>query len=188
MRTRQPRTWSARTKVAGALLIAAGIPVMLFLGLSALPIFVRGNQDLYDAIEQRDLHRVQVLLSQGADANSTSRGFQVLSSRDKDRRRHFDEPPLIRAIQLDHSGIAAALIDTGADVNTRDASGTPALSLAAAQGQTALVKLLLERGADVYATDRHGNSVLRYNADAEHKQPVLRPDIQELLLKAGARE
>jgi hypothetical protein len=188
MRPQKPRTWSARAKVAGALLIAAGIPMLLFLALSALPVFVRGNQDLYDAIEQRDLHLVQVLLSQGADANSTSRGFQILSSRSQDRRRRFDVPPLIRAIQLDHPGIAAALIGQGADVNARDAAGTPALMLAVQQGQTALVNLLLDRGADVHATDRHGNTVLRYNADAEHRQPVLPPDIRELLLKAGARE
>jgi ankyrin repeat protein len=188
MRTPQRTTWSARTKVAGALLIAAGIPMLLFLGLSALPIFVRGNQDLYDAIERRDLERVRALLHQGADANSTSRGFQFLSARNPDRRRRFDAPPLIRAIQLDQPEIAAALIDKGADVNASDAAGTPALMLAAQQGQMALVKLLLDRGVDVRATDRYGNTVLRYNADPEHGLPALRPDIRELLLKAAARE
>jgi ankyrin repeat protein len=188
MRVQKPTTWIARLKVVGALLIAAGIPVLLFLGLSALPIFVRGNQDLYDAIGQRDLDRVQALLCQGADPNSTSRGFQILSARDPDRRRRFDDPPLIRAIRLDHAGIAAALIDKGADVNARDATGTPALMLAAQRGQTALVKLLLDRGADVHATDQHGNTVLRYNADAEPKRPALPPDIRELLINAGARE
>ena len=188
MRAQKPTTWIARLKVVGALLIAAGIPVLLFLGLSALPIFVRGNQDLYDAIGQRDLERVQTLLRQGADPNSTSRGFQILSARDPDRRRRFDEPPLIRAIQLDHPEIAAALIDKGADVNARDAAGTPALMLAVQQGQPDLVKLLLDGGADVHATDRRGNTVLRYDANAERRGPALRPDIRELLLKAGARE
>jgi ankyrin repeat protein len=188
MRTRQPRTWSARTKVTGALLIAAGVPILLFLGLSALPLLVRGNQDLYDAIERHDLEGVRALLHQGADANSTSRGFQILSARDPDRRRRFDAPPLIRAIQLDQPEIAAALLDQGADVNARDAAGTPALMLAAQQGQAALVKRLLDLGADVHATDRHGNTVLRYDADPEHGRPGLRPDIRELLLKAGARE
>jgi ankyrin repeat protein len=184
----KPRTRRDRMKIAGALLIAAGIPVMLILGLSALPIFVRGNQDLYDAIAQRDLSQVQRLLSQGADANSTWRGFQLLSSRDQDRRRHFDSPPLIRAIQVDHPGIAAALLDNDADVDARDASWTPALTLAARQGQTAIVTLLLDRGADVHATDRHGNTVLQYNADAQHQGPALLPEVRELLLGAGARE
>jgi ankyrin repeat protein len=188
MRTQQRRTWSARTKVAGALLIAAGVPILLFLGLFALPLLVRGNQDLYDSIERRDLEGVRVLLHQGADANSTSRGFQILSARDPDRRRRFDAPPLIRAIQLDQPKIVAALLDHGADVNARDAAGTPALMLAARQGQATLVKLLLDRGADVHATDRHGNTILQYNADSGHGQPVVRPDIRELLLKAGARE
>jgi ankyrin repeat protein len=188
MRTQRPRIFLERLKVTGALMIALGIPMLLFLGLSVLPVFVRGNQDLYDAIEQRDLHRVQGLLRQGADANSTSRGFQILSARDQDRRRRFDEPPLIRAIQLDHPEIAAALLNKGADVNARDAAGTPALMLAVQQGQPDLVKLLLDGGADVHATDRRGNTVLRYDANAERRGPVLRPDIRELLLKAGARE
>ena len=188
MRMPQRRTWSARTKVAGALLIAAGVPILLFLGLFALPLLVRGNQDLYDAIERRDLQGVRALLRQGADANSTSRGFQVLSARDPDRRRRFDAPPLIRAIQLDQPEIAAALLDRGADVNARNAAGTPALMLAAQQGQAALVKRLLDLGADVHATDRRGNTVLRYDADPEHGRPGLRPDIRELLLKARARE
>jgi ankyrin repeat protein len=188
MRPQRPRIFIERLKVTGALVIALGIPMLLFLGLSVLPVFVRGNQDLYDAIEQRDLHRVQGLLRQGADANSTWRGLQILSARDQDRRRRFDEPPLIRALHLRHPEIAAALIDKGADVNARDAAGTPALMLAAPQGQPDLVKLLLDGGADVHATDRRGNTVLRYDANAERRGPVLRPDIRELLLKAGARE
>jgi len=188
MRTQKLSPRSARVKVAGALLIAAGIPALLFLGLSLLPIFVRGNQNLYDAIERGDLARVQALLRQGTDPQSTWRGFQLLSGRDRDRRRQFDTPPLIRAIQLKQPEIAAALITHGADVNARDAAGTPALMLAAQQRQTALVKLLLERGADVQATDRDAQTILRSKADAEHGQSALAPDIRDLLLKAGARE
>ena len=78
MRTQKPSPWSARAKVVGALLIAAGIPALLFLGLSMLPLFVRGNQDLYDAIEQGDREQVQALFAgalirnrRGAAFNST---------------------------------------------------------------------------------------------------------------------
>jgi uncharacterized protein len=188
MHTPKPSPSSARAKVAGALLIAAGIPALLFLGLSLLPIFVRGNQDLYDAIERGDLTGVQALLRQGADPQSTWRGFQLLSGRDQDRRRYFDTSPLIRALQLKQPDIAAALVEHGADVNARDASGTPALMLAAQQGRTALVKLLLDGGADVQATDRDGQTILRSKTSAEHGQPALSPDIRALLLKAGARE
>jgi len=188
MRLQKPSPWSARAKVVGALLIAAGIPALLFLGLSLLPFFVRGNQDLYDAIEHGDEERVQALLHQGADPQSTWRGFQLLSARHRDRRRHFDAPPLIRAIQLRHQEIAAALIEHGADVNTRDATGTPAMMLAARQGWTALVRRMLDRGADVQATDRDGQTILRSKAEAEPGQSALAPDIRDLLLKAGARE
>jgi uncharacterized protein len=184
----KPSPWSARAKVAGALLIAAGIPALLFLGLSLLPLFAHGNQDLYDAIEQGDYERVQALLRQGADPQSTWRGFQLLSARDRDRRRHFDAPPLIRAIQLKYPEIAAVLIEHGADVNARDAAGTPALMLAARQGWTALVRRLLDRGADVQATDRDGQTILQSKTETEHGQPALAPDIRDLLLRAGARE
>src|SRR5262249_53817063 len=188
MYTQKPRGFIDRMKVTGALVIALGIPVLLFVGFCVLAIFVRGNQALYDAIEQRDLDQVQLLLHQGSDANSTSRGWQFLNPRDPDRRLRFDVPPLIRAIQLDYPEIAVALLDKGADGKARDGVGTPALMLAAQQGRTALVKHLLERGADVHATDRHGNTVLRSNASTGHAQPVLPADIRELLLKAGAQE
>jgi ankyrin repeat protein len=134
-------------RVVGALLIAAGIPLLLFLGYLALPVFWRGNQSLYEAIESQDLARVQTLLTRGSDPNSRSRGFQFLHLRASDRRRDFDDPPLILAIQLRQSEIAAALIAKGADVNARNAQGTPALTLARRQGQAAVVRLLLERGA-----------------------------------------
>ena len=129
------------------MLIAAGIPLLLFLGYLALPVFWRGNQDLYEAIESHDLARVQRLLNRGADPNSRSRGFHFLHLRASDRRRYFDDPPLILAIQLQQSEIAAALIAKGADVNARNAQGTPVLTLARWPGQAAVVRLLLERGA-----------------------------------------
>lgn len=146
-RTATQHPFSARLRVAGALLIAAGVPLLLFLGYLALPVFWRGNQNLYEAIGSHDLARVQTLLNRGADPNSRSRGFQFLRLWASDRRRYFDDPPLILAIQLQQSEIAAALIAKGADVNARDAQGTSALTLARRQGQAAVVRLLLERGA-----------------------------------------
>lgn len=144
--TATQRPFSARLRIAGALLIAAGVPLLLFLGYLALPVFWRGNQNLYEAIEAQDLVRVQMLLNRGADPNSRSRGFQFLRLWASDRRRYFDDPPLILAIQLRQGEIAAALIANGADVNARDAQGVPALTLARRQGQEAVVRLLLEQG------------------------------------------
>ena len=146
-RTATQHPFSARLRVAGALLIAAGIPLLLFLGYLALPVFWRGNQSLYEAIESHDLAHVQMLLNRGADPNSRSRGFQFLRLWASDRRRYFDDPPLILAIQLQQSEIAAALVANGADVNARDTQRTLALTLARQRGQTVVVELLLERGA-----------------------------------------
>jgi ankyrin repeat protein len=188
MHTQKPRVFIDGLKVTGALVIALGIPVLLFVGLSILPLIARGNQELYDAIDQRDLNRVILLLRQGADPNSTSRGLQFFNPRDSSRRRRFDVPPLIRAIQLDSPEIVAALLDKGADANARDSAGTPALMLAAQKGHTALVKLILGGGADIHATDRDGNTVLRSNASTAYKRSALPPEIRDLLLKAGAQE
>jgi uncharacterized protein len=188
MYMRKPHVFIDRLRVTGALVIALGIPVLLFIGFSVLPIIARGNQELYDAIDQRDLNRVKLLLRQGADPNSTSRGLQFFNPRDPSRRRRFDVPPLIRAIQLDSPEIVVALLDKGADVDARDSAGTPALMLAAQNGETALVRFILGGGADVHATDRDGNTVLRSNVSTGYKRPALLPEIRELLLKAGEQE
>jgi Ankyrin repeats (3 copies) len=186
MHAQKPHVFTDRLKVIGALGIALGIPLLMFLGFSTLPILVRGNQDLYDAIERHDLSQVQLLLRQGADANSTSRGWQFFNPHDRhQRRRRFAVPPLIRALQLDAPEIAVALVSAGADVNARDEAGTPALMLAAQRGQAALVRLLLERGADVRATDREGNTVLGLKASTRDGRPLLPPEVRELLLKSG---
>lgn len=147
MRAPVPRPLHARLRVAGALLIAAGVPLLLFLGYLALPVFWRGNQDLYEAIESPDLPRVERLLHQGADPNSRSRGFQFLRFGARDRRRYFEEAPLIRAIRLQAPEIAAALVAAGADVDVRDPEGRSAMALAAQYGQTTVVRLLRENGA-----------------------------------------
>ena len=147
MRRAVPRPPRARLRVAGALLIAVGVPLLLFLGYLALPVFWRGNQDLYEAIESSDLPRVERLLQQGADPNSRSRGFQFLRVGTRDRRRYFEEAPLIRAIRVREPEIAEALIAAGADVDARDPEGQSAVALAAQYGQTTVVTRLREKGA-----------------------------------------
>ena len=124
--------------------------------------------------------RVPIRNRRGAAFNSSVAA--IGTGGDTSTRLHSSVPSSSSNLKLPR------LIEHGADVNARDAAGTPALMLAAQQGQTALVKLLLDRGADVQATDRDGQTILRSNRGAEHGPPVLSSDIRELLLKAGARE
>ena len=72
-----------------------------------------------------------------------------------DRRGHT---ALHFACEIGHVGIAAYLLDHGANINQQSTStlSTP-LSLACWSGQPSVVQLVLDRGADPTITDEHGN-------------------------------
>jgi len=48
--------------------------------------------------------------------------------------------------QLEHSVIAAALLDKGADINVKDKDGETALHLAVVEGHADVVEVPLDRG------------------------------------------
>ncbi len=90
--------------------------------------------------------------------------------------------PLHLAAFFGHPDLANALLDRGADVNSRSTNAmknTP-LHAAAAGGQLALVELLLKRGADPNATQDGGWTAL-HSAAQSGNQPML-----ELLIANGA--
>jgi excisionase family DNA binding protein len=68
--------------------------------------------------------------------------------------------PLVEAAFEGDMVRVQALIEEGADVNERDASGRTALMIAANRGHTYVVQLLLERGADANARDNQGLTAL----------------------------
>lgn len=74
-----------------------------------------------------------------------------------------------------------ALLDKGADVNSRDADGRTPLTEAAYNGHAETVKLLLERGGDPNAAKKDGATVYGLANGRGHKEVV------ELLKKAGAK-
>ena len=73
-----------------------------------------------------------------------------------------------------------ALLDGGADINARDASGRTALMLATLTDQTGSVAALLNRGADPNAADASGTTPLQAALSAH------RPVIATALRRAGA--
>lgn len=70
------------------------------------------------------------------------------------------------------------LLDKGINVNSKDEDGRTALSLAAENGQEAMVKILLENGAEL---DSNGQAVLWWAARYGHDKVV------KLLLDKGAK-
>ena len=69
--------------------------------------------------------------------------------------------PLIEAAYEGNTVQVQALIEEGADVNERDASGRTALMIAANRGHTYVVQLLLDREADANARDNSGQTALQ---------------------------
>lgn len=69
--------------------------------------------------------------------------------------------PLIEAAYEGNTVQVQSLIEEGADVNEKDASGRTALMIAANRGHTYVVQLLLERGADANATDNNGLTAMQ---------------------------
>jgi len=68
--------------------------------------------------------------------------------------------PLMHAVHKNQLGAAQALLDGGAQVDSRGRSGETALMMAAGYGYTPLVELLLERGANPRAATPDGYNVL----------------------------
>jgi ankyrin repeat protein len=87
---------------------------------------------------------------------------------------------LVLAARYGQGDTVRRLLDSGVDVNARDALGRTALMAVAAEGSTGLLRLLLERGADPSLRDRDGADAL-VNAAIKG-----RLDNARLLLDAGA--
>lgn len=85
---------------------------------------------------------------------------------------------LVDAAKRGDAAAVRALLDGGADVDARDATGASALMLAVLYGDADLVKLLLERKADPNAANAMGATALHWAVDN-------RAEV-EALLAAGA--
>lgn len=75
-----------------------------------------------------------------------------------DTGRFGADRDLIEGIKKGHVAIVHAFLAKGADANTRDAGGGPALHWAVGGGKAEIVELLLDHGADASARDGHGQT------------------------------
>ena len=157
-----------------------------------------GDTPLILAVAAGDTARVQALLVQGADANSTNRAGEtalmfaaenghvaivlaLLGARSVvDARNAFGETALMYAALNGQTEVVRALVATGAGVNAREENTLPVLALAAENGHTATVQALLAAGADVNGRSKDGYTALINAAKNGHTTTV------RALLAAGA--
>ena len=124
------------------------------------------DEDFLDAVQQKDIPRIDRLLSLGANINARSRinGYFALQY----------------AINWPDINLVKLLLDKGANINIADDGGTTALIEAADEDgpqYTAIVKLLIARGADIHADN--DAAILRAARGAA-------PEVVRLLLSKGA--
>jgi len=127
---------------------------------------------LFEAVKNGDLGQLKSLISKGADVNAKVKGMTLLNL----------------AIFKRHADVATFLINKGADVNGRDASGmrkTP-LHFAAHFGSAALVELLIAKGADVNAREMGGWRPLHNVTSDNNPDRNDQLEIARLLIAKGA--
>ncbi|RAP32726.1 hypothetical protein DID80_08525, partial [Candidatus Marinamargulisbacteria bacterium SCGC AAA071-K20] len=84
-----------------------------------------------------------------------------------------------------------ALVQAGANLESRDRWGSTALMLAALKGHTEAVRALVELGADIEATDEHGRTALMlaaYSCQPEAVTQAIRDGKQALIDQFQADE
>lgn len=106
------------------------------------------------------------LLARGADARAASQNAMRVT-------------PLHSACAGSHVGIARALLESGADVNARQAGGVAALHAAGHNGTLDLVELLLGYGADPAAMTDAGKTARGLAEEAGHREVAARLEAEE---------
>src|SRR5262245_55366800 len=121
--------------------------IVLVLGFGAVSICSASVEpELTMAVRDKNIGKVQTLLSRGVDVDERDEGGQ--------------QTPLMRAAQVGGPKIVRLLLAHRADVNARDDEGSTALTFAVKRGDITIARLLLERGADPYIEDARGDTVL----------------------------
>lgn len=124
--------------------------------------------ELWQAVHQGSLAGVRAALAAGADPGSVSdRGEGVLA-----RAARMLAPGEAGALR-ERESCLVELIEAGADVESSDARGRSALSLAAGYGSIVAVRRLLDAGASVNAACERGFNALHWAAQDGTEQIAL---------------
>jgi ankyrin repeat protein len=165
---------------------------LVVLGLAVLALLPLGNAELYRAMWDGNEVRALELITAGANPNSRFGATHKIET----ENRAVLLNPLHFALARALPKVAVALIEAGADPNSRDDEGKTALIVAANKDYTEVIRALLAKGADPNAaSSSDGETQLHYGPHGPGgrypgfgKIPKsLKPEIREILIKAGAK-
>ena len=108
--------------------------------LIRLPLQLRLNRQVMEAVVHGNKTTVEHLLARGADINTRDPFTSI--------RNPWGRSLLINALLLKHSDIARLLIERGADIHVRDSGEHTALTYALDANDLPNIRRLLARGAD----------------------------------------
>lgn len=128
----------------------------------------KGWTPLHMAARQGHTASVRHLLGGGASVDAAG-------------REESRAAPLLIAVTGGLTETAQALLDHGADPNSRNRHQVTPLMAAAYRGHPRLARLLLDRGADLGAVNQDGNTALLMAVFRRH------PEVVRLLAERGAR-
>ena len=124
------------------------------------------NFDLYNAIYDGNIIKINKLIKEGADVNAIDT---------------YGRTPLYLAATCEfNADVIKALINAGANVNATNNAGQTPLLVAARNRSLDVIKALIDAGADVNATDNAGKTPLHYAACCNNA------DVIKILINAGA--
>lgn len=153
--------------------------------------FMRGiDRELFNAVEQGNLARVQRCLNEGANVLARNSHHTVLHSAvsgnneeviklvlnkiEETQNQYIDgkdtegDTPLMWAAEYGRVNAAEVLLDHGANAEVKNNDGMTALHLVARENNLGVAELLIDKGADVYAEDKDGKKPIDLARERNH--------------------
>lgn len=192
------QNWGTRifTYIFGAITLCIS---SYFILLTIIPIVFYYSQPLKNAIARGDIVAMKRAIAKGADVNAIGRTSKRTMLTAACNYGRYDEKlwktPKLRQQKIRE--MLELLIDSGADINTKDKFGYTALclvtsnpykrhpaSVATVKEHKKLVAMLLTKGADVNTKYENGNTPLHNAVGASFHSDNL--EVVELLIQSGA--
>jgi len=124
-------------------------------------VFYQGGYSklLFDAVEQKNLGAINVLIERGADINA--------------RETKSGATPLMRAVEINSDSVVRYLVIRGADINAYNTDRKTPMHVAAQNDYANLFYFMAKNGGDPYVHDKDGKSALDYLSKDERAEYII---------------